>query len=320
MSKNVVVFGAGGYIGIPLCQALASAGYLVTAVDTFWFGKGPHEGEVHRLVKADTRTFDAKLLAGADAVIDLAGLSNDMTAEIDPRLTEEINVTGGKRLAVVASEAGVPRYVYSSSASVYGKLLRGGATEVDRVNPLTAYARSKVRVENTIRKLWNAQFSPVILRNATVFGVAPRMRFDLAVNRMVAGAWAYRVVTVDGTGTQWRPFIHISDVVRAFVEALKWPAGTYNVGGEKLNYRIVDLAKEIAEQSRSEVRHVGEGVDERSYRLSFNAVERLFKPKVTIGDGALEVFNALQSGRIDSADPTTITLSWYKWLIEEGTL
>src|SRR5215472_11730100 len=144
--QNVLVFGAGGYLGIPLCRKLTALGYKVTAVDTGWFGKGPSAKDVHRLITGDTRFIDKDVFMGQAAVIDVAGISNDASAEIDPEMTGQINLYGGTRIACMALSAGIKRYVYSSSASVYGSSGDDALTEDAPVNPLTAYARSKVGV------------------------------------------------------------------------------------------------------------------------------------------------------------------------------
>src|SRR5204863_1118858 len=174
---------------------------------------------------------------------DLAGLSNDASAEIDPALTRAINFEGGIRMAQIAKTAGVRRYVYGSSASVYGEGIREGLAENDECRPQTLYAESKLAVEGALRELCGPDFETVILRNATVFGLAPRMRFDLAINIMTLRAWKDRVIYVMGGGEQWRPLIHVNDVVRAMImgleESAELVAGeTFNVGGDDLNYQI----------------------------------------------------------------------------------
>src|SRR5690242_13507485 len=215
---NVLVFGAGGYIGIPLCAKLLERGHSVIALDRYFFGKERMNDVADKsrlqVIAEDIRDFDGALLKEVDAVIDHAGLSNDASAEIKPEMTESINKHGASRLARLAKEAGVRRYVYSSSASVYGHGMRERLTENDECQPLTAYAESKLHVEKALLDLLGSNFEVVIFRNATVFGLAPRMRFDLAINIMTLRAWKERVIYVMGGGSQWRPFVHVNDVVR----------------------------------------------------------------------------------------------------------
>src|SRR5438309_10930893 len=241
---KVLVAGAGGYIGVPLCKKLLERGHSLIALDRFFFGKDRVDGialsDRATVIAEDIRDFDPEILSGVEIVVDLAGLSNDASAEIDPELTRSINCGGGMRLARLAKEAGVRRYVYSSSASVYGHGVRERLTENDECRPQSLYAGSKLRVEEALEKLAGPEFETVIFRNSTVFGLAPRMRFDLAVNIMTLRAWKERVVYVMGGGKQWRPFIHIDDVVRVLVQGLEAPADIvsgeiFNVGDEDMN-------------------------------------------------------------------------------------
>ncbi len=218
MSK-VLVSGAGGYIGIPLCQHLLAKGHTVVALDRYFFGKERMDrlatSNQCQIVVSDIRAVGAEVFDSVDIVIDLAGLSNDASAEIDSELTQAINCDGGMRLAHLARDAGVRRYVYSSSASVYGHGVKAQLTEEDECRPQTLYAESKLHVEKLLATLQGPEFETVIFRNATVFGLASRMRFDLAINIMSLRAWKDRVIYVIGGGEQWRPFVHVNDVVRA---------------------------------------------------------------------------------------------------------
>src|SRR5262245_43147378 len=224
MSK-VLVSGAGGYIGVPLCAKLVELGHLVVGLDRYFFGKTRIDGlsgnSQFEVIIEDIRDFDPAILKGVDVVVDLAGLSNDASAEINSELTQSINMHGATRLARLAKDAGVRRYVYSSSASVYGQGSHEKLTESDECRPLTLYAESKLHVENVLASLTDSNFETVIFRNATVFGLAPRMRFDLAINIMTLRAWKERVIYVMGGGNQWRPFVHVSDVVRALIHGVE---------------------------------------------------------------------------------------------------
>jgi nucleoside-diphosphate-sugar epimerase len=275
MFMKILCAGSGGYIGIPLVAALLGRGHYVVALDRWFFGKYPAPHPKLGIEKNDIRNTDildiGREALPYDAVIDLAGLSNDLTSDIDPELTRSINIEGGKRLANLACNAGVKRYVYSSSASVYGSGIRPMLTETDECRPLTLYARSKVEVEDHLRSIAGDGFEPVILRNATVFGVAPRMRFDLAVNVMCLRSHKDGVIYVMGGGEQHRPFIHVDDVVRAFVWAVESDnaAGeTFNVGTS--NHTIAEVAKKVAtEFPMARVMQIPDDPDKRSYSCSF---------------------------------------------------
>jgi nucleoside-diphosphate-sugar epimerase len=255
-------------------------------------------------------------------VVDLCGLSNDLSAEIDPELTRSINIEGGKRLATLAKQAGVRRYVYSSSASVYGAGDRPNLTETDACKPLTLYARSKVEVEDHLRSIAGGGFEPVILRNATVFGVAPRMRFDLAVNVMTLRAYKEGRIFVMGSGEQWRPFVAVQDVVMAFILALEFSqkdvsGQTFNIG--TANHTISQIAKKVKDQfPMAEMLTIPDDPDRRSYSCSFDKINSLASKwcePVTIEDQIDRMSKMLRDGTLKD-DPTAYTLFWYKSLIE----
>lgn len=328
--SRVLVFGAGGYLGIPICEALAARGHLVVAADRWFFGKKPVGV---RLMQADIRSFDKfdlfhytteliDMNDPFDAVIDLAGLSNDLTSDIDPELTRSINIDGGKRLATLAKAAGVKRYVYSSSASVYGAGTKPMLTETDECRPLTLYARSKVEVEDHLRSISGDGFEPVILRNATVFGVAPRMRFDLAVNVMTLRAHRDQVIMIMGGGEQHRPFIHVDDVVRAFVWAVESDnaAGeTFNVGTS--NHTIAEIAKKVSNEfPMARVMPIPDDPDKRSYSCSFDKLtdvigDEYLRSWTTIEEEINRMARMLRDGSLKD-DPTCHTLQWYRELLE----
>jgi nucleoside-diphosphate-sugar epimerase len=314
---KVLVFGAGGYIGIPLCEALERRGHWVQAADRFFFGKYPKLQASNPPMHADIRTytFGNGLF---DTVIDLAGLSNDASADIDPALTSAINQAGAIRLATLAERAGVRRYIYASSCSVYGAGRHPNLTEVHECRPLTLYAESKVRVEDYLRSLASDSFRPIILRNATVYGVAPRMRFDLAVNVMTMRAHRDGLIYIMGGGDQQRPFVHVLDVVESFLLAVEsmTEAGTYNVGGE--NVSIENIAPMVAREFPDVATHrIPDTPDKRSYHCSFDKIAMAgFKTRRDIPGGIREVRNALRAGNVRDADETCYTLDWYKKLIE----
>lgn len=312
----ILIAGAGGYVGIPLCDRLRMY-HSVNALDRFYFGKYPK----CTIMEYDIRDIKDSQIAGTiyDCVIDLSGLSNDASCEIDNELTLSINCRGGVNLARMAKRAGVKRYIYSSSASVYGDGSgQLNLTEKSPTNPLTQYAKCKKSVEDELLELNGDGFEVVILRNSTIYGVAPRMRFDLAVNIMTARAWKEKVIYVMGGGEQWRPFVHVQDVVRAFEYVLtNGIAGEiYNIGGE--NMTVSQLAHIVSNMvDGCTIHHIPDNADNRSYNVDFSKIQELgFETKYCVRDGIKEVLTALKDGKISMDDPTCYTLQWYKSLIE----
>jgi nucleoside-diphosphate-sugar epimerase len=327
MSK-IFVSGAGGYVGVPLCTKLVERGHSVIALDRYFFGKMRIDGfaasPLATIVVDDIRAFDPKILHGVDTVVDLAGLSNDASAEINPDLTRSINFEGGVRLARLAKEAGISRYVYSSSASVYGHGTHEQLTENDECRPLTLYAECKLQVEKLLGSMTDSKFETVIFRNATVFGLSPRMRFDLAVNIMTLRAWKERNIYIMGGGDQWRPFVHVSDVVRALIHGIeddgKRVAGQiFNVGGDGMNYRIRQLAEFVRDVVPNTTVHwIPDDPDKRTYNVSFAKIRKYldFEPAVRVHEGIVEIKQALDRGACSGDDPTFYTLQWYRSLLD----
>lgn len=325
--KRVLVTGAGGYVGVPLCGKLLENGHSVIALDRYFFGMDKimslKSYPQFTCIKDDIRFFDTAILKDVDAVIDLAGLSNDASAEIDVQLTQGINYKGAARLAEEAKKNGVRRYIYSSSASVYGAGSKEGLKETDNISPQTEYALSKASTEKTLLSLNDKNFEPVLLRNATIFGLAPRMRFDLAINIMTMRAWKERVIYVMGGGEQWRPFVHIQDVVQAMLLALDSPpemvAGEiFNVGCNDYNYRIKQLTQFITDVIPNvKIHYIPDGPDKRSYHVNFDKIKKKlgYISYIGIHEGIEEILHALEKGMIEPDDPTSYTLKWYKSLI-----
>jgi nucleoside-diphosphate-sugar epimerase len=324
---HVLVAGAGGYVGIPLCRELVKRGWHVIAVDRYIFGKNKLGDLTNNpnveIVTQDIRYLDPQLLKRVSGVIDLAGLSNDLSAEIDPELTRQINFEGGVALARAAKAAGVRRYVYSSSASVYGHGLKTNLVESDECRPQTLYARSKLHVEQQLKELKGGDFEPVIFRIATIFGLSPRMRFDLAVNIITLRAWKERVIYIKG-GAQWRPFVHVNDVVNALIRGLEADtelvAGEiFNVGDEGMNYQIQTLARFVLDViPNAKVHNLRDDFEKRTYNLAFGKIkQRLgFEAKTKVQEGIIEIMHALEQGTINGNDPTCYTLEWYKSLLD----
>jgi nucleoside-diphosphate-sugar epimerase len=322
MQKHVLVAGGAGYIGSVLVPLLAERGHRVTVVDRLFFGPTLVAHPNVEVVREDTRSVPARLFRGVDAVIDLAGISNDPSCEIEPSLTTSVNVDGAKRLLRLATEAGVPRYVYSSSCSVYGHGEREGLTESSARNPVSLYAKSKIDVEDALFASGIAE--PVVLRLATVFGVSRRMRFDLAVNVMTKNAYVNQRITVDGGGRQWRPFVHVRDAALAFstaVEAARAIVGgqVFNVGSKAGNTRILNLAFRVRDAiPGTEVVHAPTDPDRRDYNVAFDKIESAlgFHARVTLDDGIREVLGALREGTVDPDDRRAYTLRQYMFLRE----
>jgi nucleoside-diphosphate-sugar epimerase len=326
--QRVLVTGAGGYVGIPLCRNLVNRGYQVIALDRFFFGQEKlgdlFDSPAVQVVVQDIRDIDSGLLEGVYGVVDLAGLSNDASAEIDPELTRQINLNGGLRLANAAKEMGIKRYVYASSASVYGHGIKTRLIESDECRPQTLYAQSKIEVEKQLKALQSPSFEPVIFRNATIFGLAPRMRFDLAVNIMTLRAWKERVIYIMGGGEQWRPFVHVNDVVQVLIQGLEVDSDLvageiFNVGDDGMNYQIRQLAQFVLDVIPNvQVHNIPDDLDKRTYNVSFAKIKQMlgFEARTKVHEGIVEIKQALDRGQISADDPTCYTLQWYKSLLE----
>ena len=322
---RVLVTGGAGYIGSTLTRMLLERGYDVIVLDRLFFGIEPLREVLDeiKLVKDDIRWFDPNVLEGVDAVIDLAALSNDPAGELDPRKTYDINYKGRVRVAALAKRAGVRRYVYASTCSVYGSQ-EGLLDEGSPTRPLTAYAKANLMAEQEILNMHDRGFVAVSLRQATVYGYSYRMRFDLAVNGMVRALFSQGKIKVMRDGSQWRPFVHVRDTCEAFIKALEAEAElvngeVFNVGSDDQNVQIFQLARMVAEACGRPFIYEWYGdPDRRSYRVSFRKAREVlgFKARFTIADGAREVWRALEGGLVDPDDPKTITVKWYKELLE----
>jgi nucleoside-diphosphate-sugar epimerase len=323
--EKVLVTGAGGYIGSVLVQLLLENGYQVYALDRFFFGRQtlPPENENLQIIQDDIRWLDSSIFKDIYAVIDLAALSNDPSGELDPQKTWEINHAGRVRVAQLAKSTKVKRYIFPSSCSVYG-FQEGLLDENSPVNPLTTYAKANYQAEKDILPLADNNFCVVVLRQATVYGFSPRMRFDLAINGMVRGLFKDGKIPVLRDGTQWRPFVHVKDTSRAMILMLRAPRDLingqiFNVGSNEQNYQILPLAKIAAEASGLEFKYEWYGSpDHRSYKVSFQKISKLLGYKTIYNpfSGAKEVYEALKNKALDPDDPRTITVQWYKHLLE----
>lgn len=322
---QVLVTGGAGYIGSVLSRLLLKEGYDVTIVDRLFFGKDPIQDIVDRinLVQDDIRWFKPEILNDVDAVFDLASLSNDPSGELDPQKTLEINYKGRVRVAHLAKKHGIAKYVLASTCSVYG-FQEGLINEQSNLNPLTTYAKANVRAEKEILPLADAKFAVTALRQATVYGYSPRMRFDLAINGMVLGFFRNGKIPIMRDGKQWRPFVHVQDTSNAFIKVFEAEADlvngqTFNVSSNEQNVQVFDLAKLVAESIELPFNYEWYGSpDTRSYRVDFSKIKKTlnFRPRYTPREGAKEVFQALKEGKLSAEDPRTITVKWYKHLLE----
>jgi nucleoside-diphosphate-sugar epimerase len=327
---QVLVTGGGGYIGSVLVPRLLKEGYKVKVLDRFFFGQetlsSVSKNKNLKLIQDDTRWFDPKILKNVDVVMDLAALSNDPSGELNPKMTMEINHKGRARVAKLSKDAGVKRYILASSCSIYG-FRDGLLDETSPINPLTTYAKANRKAEISAKKLSDDKFTATMLRFATVFGLSPRMRFDLAVNGMVLGFFKNKQIPIMRDGTQWRPFIDVKDVAEAYVTVIKSPKDRvngeiFNVGSDNQNYQILQLAKEIAKAINIPFKKQWYGdPDSRSYQISFKKIEDTlgYKTKISLASSAKEIINALKSGKTTDSLKTK-TVEWYKYLLEAQTI
>ncbi|MFC5029202.1 NAD-dependent epimerase/dehydratase family protein [Streptomyces sp. DSM 41987] len=302
---RVLLTGHQGYLGTVMAPVLSAAGHEVVGLDAGLFadcvlGPPPADPPGHRV---DLRDVTADHVAGMDAVIHLAALSNDPLGSLAPDLTYDINHHASVRLARLARDAGVRRFLYASTCSVYGAA--GGddlVAEDAPLRPVTPYAESKVRVEDDLHALADDDFSPVFMRNATAFGFSPRLRADIVLNNLVGHALLSGEVLVLSDGTPWRPLVHAADIARAFAAVLTAPRDAvhdraFNIGSEVNNVTVAEIAEQVAEAvSGSKVRITGEnGADPRSYRVDFSRFRTAipgFDCEWTVKQGALELVDA----------------------------
>lgn len=327
--NTVLITGAGGYIGSVLVRALIDVNYNVVAVDRFLFGKDklPVKNPKLSLIAEDIRNIDISAFEGVDYVIDLAALSNDPAGEMEPAITWQINHQARVRVANLAKLAGVSRYILPSSCSIYG-FQQGIVNEESEVNPLTTYAKANYMAEQDILPLADKDFCATILRQATVYGLSPRMRFDLAINGMVKGFIQNGAIPILRDGTQWRPFVHVKDTTRAMKLVLETDSTIvngeiFNVGADVQNIQIMSLAKIVSKALDVEFKYQWYGdADHRSYQVSYRKINDVlgFESKISPEDGVKEIHKAILEDCLDLTDPQTITVQWYKHLIENEGL
>jgi len=282
---------------------LLAAGHQPTGLDSDIFERCTFGDGIVNIpsIRKDVRDVELNDLKGFDAVLHLAGLSNDPLGDLNPQLTYEINHLASVRLAELAKQAGVERFIFSSSCSNYGAGGEDMLNEESAFNPVTPYGESKVRVEQDVAKLADNRFCPTFLRNATAFGVSPRLRFDLVLNNLTAWAYATGRVFIKSDGTPWRPIVHIEDISRAFLAVLEAPVDlvhneAFNVGRNEDNYRVRELAEIVKETvPGTEIEYAADaGPDKRCYRVDCGKIRRVlpaFQPVWDARKGAQELYD-----------------------------
>jgi nucleoside-diphosphate-sugar epimerase len=314
---KILVTGSDGYIGARLVRRLLNQGHAVTGLDTGLYRDGwlYTEQKANSLMPAtinkDLRNAELSDVAGHDAVVHLAELSNDPLGQNNPEVTFNINHVGSVKLAQLAKQAGVPRFVYASSCSVYGQAVSDWVDETSPTNPQTAYAECKVRVERDVAPMADRNFCVTFLRNATAYGASPRIRFDIVINDLCALAWTTKRIAMTSDGTPWRPVTHIDDICAAIectlaADPARVNGQVFNVGADSENYRIREIAEIIGSVFPGCEVSVGTSAgDTRSYRVSFKKItEQLpgFKAQWSARRGAEQLYELFK--RIEMSKDT----------------
>jgi nucleoside-diphosphate-sugar epimerase len=310
--RNVLVIGGAGYIGAQVCETLLEQGYRVRVLDSLIFGdfsiERIKEHKNFSLHVGDFRNVEAAVTAmrGMDAVIHLGGIVGDPACSLDDDFTIDVNLTATAMLAEVCKVLKIERFVFASTCSVYGEGGEEVLTEDSELHPVSLYAKTKIASENVLKELATANFSPTILRFGTLFGISPRPRFDLFVNLLSARAVVDNKIHVFG-GSQWRPFVHVRDISKTIASVLSAPLSrvgnqTFNVGSNKNNYQLVDVAKRIQELVPETVVAIdSDKEDARNYRVSFDKLKSVLGLELEVGvdDGIVEIRDAFRLGVLD---------------------
>jgi nucleoside-diphosphate-sugar epimerase len=332
---KILLTGSHGYIGSIAAPIIANAGHDVVGLDALLYRGCDFGGDATSPItlERDVRDVEVNELEGFDAIVHLAALSNDPVGDLDPELTASINGTATVRLARLAREAGVRRFVFASSCSMYGAAGEDDILDEDApLRPLTAYAESKVRSEEGIFELSGADFAPVSMRNATVFGVSPRLRLDIVLNNLAAWSHTTGMVRLLSDGRSWRPLIHVRDVSRAMVAMLESPehvvrGQAFNVGSNDQNYMIRDLAELLSGLTGCAMEFAeGSTPDQRSYRVDFGKLSVAIPGLVFEWDakrGATELVDAYRRvglTRMDFEGDRYVRLRRIRALLDRGAL
>jgi nucleoside-diphosphate-sugar epimerase len=326
LKRKVVITGGAGYIGSVLSKQAVDAGYEVHVIDRFFFGNQDLDRYGVVLHKMDTRDLDPKVLEDTYAVFDLAAISNDPAGELNPEITFSVNFEARQGLQSLCNQLGVERYVLASSCSVYG-FQDEVVNEESKLNPLTTYAKANILAEESAFANSKEQTAFTALRQATVFGSSPRMRFDLAVNAMTLNLWKSGKLRILRDGTQWRPMVHVKDTSRAFLKVIEANREqvsnqVFNVGADNQNFQILDIAGEVASALGIELELEWYGdPDSRSYKVDFSKISSTldFKCENSVADAAVEIAAALKSGETAETERTK-TVNWYQSLTQWDAL
>lgn len=311
---RVFVTGHKGYIGVHLVELLKTAGHSVTGCDLGLFDGcewAPIVSPDRELIK-DSRRISLGDLEGHDCVMHLAAISNDPMGDLDPQITQGVNCEASVRLAELAKQAGVARYLFSGSCSVYGQGDKLDLSEGDPLNPLTAYAKSKIDTEAEVSKLADGDFSPAFLRNSTAYGYSPMLRVDLVVNNLLASALSYGEIRIISDGSPWRPLIHCRDIARAFVAFMDAPREAIhnraiNIGANRENFQVRDVADQVQRLiPDASISYTGEvGADPRNYRVNFDLLSEAipgFQLGYTLASGMEELHREMVDRGFSAAD------------------
>ena len=332
---RVLVTGEKGYIGSVLVPLLSDAGFDAVGLDTDYFQRCTFSGTTPKIdsTRKDTRDIVFEDLTNCDAIIHLAGLSNDPMGDYRPQVTEEINTKASIELAKLAKQAGVKRFLFASSCSNYGSAGEYFLTEEAEFNPVTPYGVSKVQVELALRGMADESFSPTYIRASTAYGASPRIRFDLVINNLTAWAFTTSMVYLKSDGTPWRPVVHVEDICRAYIAALKAPIElvhneAFNVGTTTENYQMHELAeivRDVVPGCRIEYAPDA-GPDKRCYRVDCNKIARTlrdFKPQWTARRGIEQLYSEYNKVGLTLEEfegPKYMRIGHLKHLVEKGLL